>query len=279
MSTSNSAGDPSKGATNGSGGLNKTFLQVVRRSLTSLGALALLLLGWWGATQIWAIPGYLLPPPNEVWSSMTENSSFFLENARVTATEIVLGLGLATGAAVVWAAVIVSVEVVRKAVFPLMVVAQSAPKEALAPIFIIWWGFSPLPKIVMASLIAFFPILVATVVGLERFTEQQRFLAESMGAGPMRRLFSFRLWVALPSFLSGIRLGVTLAAIGAVLGEYLGSDQGLGYMILTSARQLNGGFLYGALISLMLMSWIMVRAVDLAEILLLRGARSHGSSI
>jgi NitT/TauT family transport system permease protein len=192
----------------------------------------------------------------------------------VTATEILLGLAVATGAAVAWAALIVSVDIVRKAVFPLMVVAQSAPKEALAPIFIIWWGFSATPKIVMASLIAFFPILVATVVGLERFTREQQLLASSMGAGPLRRFFSFRIWVALPSFLSGIRLGVTLAAIGAVLGEYLGSDKGLGYMIVTSARQLNGGFLYGALISLMIMCWAMVRAVDVAELLLLRGTRA-----
>lgn len=247
---------------------------LLRRTMVMGAALALVVLGWWAATEIWDIPTYLIPPPGEVWTALATSPSFFLDNARVTASEILLGLATATGAAVAWAALIVSVEFVRKAVFPLMVVAQSAPKEALAPIFIIWWGFSPMPKIVMASLIAFFPILVATVVGLERFSQDQQLLASSMGAGPLRCFFSFRIWVALPSFLSGIRLGVTLAAIGAVLGEYLGSDQGLGYIIVTSARQLNGGFLYGALISLMVMCWAMVRAVDVFELLLLRGARA-----
>ncbi|MEA2498665.1 MAG: NitT/TauT family transport system permease protein [Actinomycetota bacterium] len=247
---------------------------LLRRMLVITVTIALVGLVWWAATSIWDVPTYLIPPPSEVWTALTTSSSFFLTNARVTATEILLGLAVATGAAVAWAALIVSVDIVRKAVFPLMVVAQSAPKEALAPIFIIWWGFSATPKIVMASLIAFFPILVATVVGLERFTREQQLLASSMGAGPLRRFFSFRIWVALPSFLSGIRLGVTLAAIGAVLGEYLGSDKGLGYMIVTSARQLNGGFLYGALISLMIMCWAMVRAVDVAELLLLRGTRA-----
>jgi NitT/TauT family transport system permease protein len=245
------------------------------RSLASTILLIAALVGvWWAVIAVANVPGYLLPPPIDVARALGENFGFFLENTAVTFTEILLGLGLAVVGAVVWAALIVSVQTVRKAVFPLMVVAQSAPKEALAPVFIIWWGFSPLPKIVMASLIAFFPVLVTTVVGLERYTEQQRLLAASMGAGPIRQFFSFRIWAALPSFLSGIRLGVTLAAIGAVLGEYLGSDRGLGYMILTSARQLNGGFLYGSLIALMVMSWAMVKVVDLVEALLLRGTRA-----
>jgi NitT/TauT family transport system permease protein len=229
---------------------------------------------WWGATVAWDIPAYLVPPPGDVVEAFTADPAYFFSNVWVTAGEILLGLGLAIAAAVVWALLLVSVRTIRRAIFPLMVAAQSAPKEALAPIFIIWWGFSPLPKIVMAALIAFFPMLVATVVGLERFTEQQRLLAASMGAGHTKTFFSFRLWVALPSFLSGVRLGVTLAAIGAVLGEYLGSDRGIGYQILSSSRVLNGGLLYASLIALILLSWLLVRIVDATESWLLRGTRA-----
>jgi NitT/TauT family transport system permease protein len=239
-------------------------------------AIALVVMIWWVATTAWEIPVYLVPPPGDVVEAFTADPAYFLSNVWVTAVEIVLGLGVAIAAAVVWAVLLLSVPTVRRAVFPLMVAAQSAPKEALAPVFIIWWGFSPLPKIVMAALIAFFPMLVATVVGLERFTEQQRLLAASMGAGPIKTFFSFRLWVALPSFLSAVRLGVTLAAIGAVLGEYLGSDRGVGYQILSSSRVLNGGLLYASLIALILLSWVLVRLVDAAESWLLRGTRAGG---
>jgi NitT/TauT family transport system permease protein len=244
------------------------------RLLWSTISIAALIAVWWAVTAAWNIPAYLVPPPGDVFRAFSADPSFFLSNMWVTASEILLGLGLAIVGAVVWAVLLVSLGTLRRAVFPLMVAAQSAPKEALAPIFIIWWGFSLLPKIVMAALIAFFPMLVATVVGLERFTEQQRLLALSMGAGPLRRFFSFRLWVALPSFLSGVRLGVTLAAIGAVLGEYLGSDRGVGYLILSSSRVLNGGLLYASLIALIIMSWVLVRMVDLAESWMLRGART-----
>jgi NitT/TauT family transport system permease protein len=201
-----------------------------------------------------------------------------MSNVAVTASEIVLGLGIGIAGALAWAVALVSVGPLRRAVFPLLVAAQSAPKEALAPIFIIWWGFSPLPKVVMAALISFFPMLVATVVGLERFSEQQRLLAASMGAGPVRTLLSFRVWAALPSFLSGVRLGVTLAAVGAVLGEYLGSDRGVGYQILGASRRLDGGLLYASLLALILLSWVLVQLVDLLEAWLLRGTRRgrHG---
>lgn len=229
---------------------------------------------WWALIAAFHIPTYLLPPPGDVLRAFTQSPSLFLSSVGVTATEIVLGLAIGVAGAVIWAALLVAFGPLRRAVFPLMVAAQSAPKEALAPIFIIWWGFSPLPKIVMAALISFFPMLVATVVGLERFSQQQRLLAASMGAGRMRTFFSFRLWVALPSFLSGVRLGVTLAAIGAVLGEYLGSDRGLGYLILSSSRHLNGGLLFASLIALIVLSWVLVRLVDVAEHWLLRGTRA-----
>jgi NitT/TauT family transport system permease protein len=245
-----------------------------RRVAWAAAAIAALVGLWWAAISAWDVPVYLIPPPGDVVRAFVDDPFFLLSNMWVTASEILVGLALAIVGAVAWALLLVSVQTVRRAVFPMMVAAQSAPKEALAPIFIIWWGFSPLPKIVMAALISFFPLLVATVVGLERFTEQQRLLAESMGAGPIRRFFSFRLWVALPSFLSGVRLGVTLAAIGAVLGEYLGSDRGLGYLILSSSRVLNGGLLYASLIALIVMSWVLVRLIDVTEGWLLRGTRA-----
>ena len=234
-----------------------------------------IIVGLWQLLVTWRdIPTYLVPPPADVLRAFTEAPSAFLSNVGVTTGEIVLGLALGLAGALAWAIAFVSIPPVRRALFPVMVAAQSAPKEALAPIFIIWWGFSPLPKVVMAAMISFFPMLIATVVGLERFTEQHRLLAQSMGASSFQTLSKFRIWVALPSFLSGVRLGVTLAAIGAVLGEYLGSDRGLGYQILSASRRLDGGLLYASLIALIIVTWVLVRIIDVGESSLLRGTRS-----
>jgi NitT/TauT family transport system permease protein len=228
---------------------------------------------WVLATSLGDPPDYLLPPIGDVLAAYRDGGTELLTNTRVTVVEVVAGLAVATVTAVALAVTISASRTARRALYPLMVAMQSAPKEALAPVFIVWWGFSALPKVVMAALIAFFPMVVATVAGLERFTEQQRLLAASMGASSLRTLLSFRLWVALPSFFSGLRLGITLAVVGAVLGEFLGSDQGLGYMVLSASRRLDGGLLYASLLLLIAVSWALVRLVDVSEGVLLRGVR------
>jgi NitT/TauT family transport system permease protein len=231
-------------------------------------------IGAWQLVVTWGnISDYLLPSPVQVWEAFLESPSAFFSNVGITVREILLGLAIGIVGAVAWAVPLVSSRRVRQVAFPLIVAAQSAPKEALAPVFIIWWGFSSLPKVVMAALICFFPMLLATMSGLERFSEQQRLLAASLGASRLRTLFSFRVWTALPSFLSGARLGVTLAAIGAVLGEFLGSDKGIGYQILSASRRLDGGLMYASLIALILISWLLVGIVDLTEAWLLRGTK------
>jgi NitT/TauT family transport system permease protein len=239
----------------------------------TLGVAGAVILVWVLATTAGSPPDYLLPPVTDVFAAYRDGGPELLSNTWVTVVEIVAGLAVATTAALLLAVTINASRAARRALYPLLVALQSAPKEALAPVFIVWWGFSPLPKIVMAALIAFFPMVVATVAGLERFSEQQRLLAASMGASPLRTLLSFRLWVALPSFFSGLRLGITLAVVGAVLGEFLGSDEGLGYMVLSASRRLDGGLLYASLLLLIAVPWVLVRIVDVAEGILLRGVR------
>jgi NitT/TauT family transport system permease protein len=241
--------------------------------LITLGMVGAILLAWVIATTAGSPPDYLLPPVTDVLTAYRDGGGDLLSNARVTLFEILAGVAVATAAAVLLAVAINASQRARRALYPLLVALQSAPKEALAPVFIVWWGFSSLPKIVMAALIAFFPMVVATVTGLERFTQPQRLLAASMGAGRLRTLLSFRLWVALPSFFSGLRLGITLAVVGAVLGEFLGSDAGLGYMVLSASRRLDGGLLYASLLLLITIPWLLVRVLDIAEAILLRGVR------
>lgn len=242
------------------------------------------LLGWLSILAVWFavaatgyFPDYVVPTPAETARAFGDSHADMLANALVTLQEVFIGLAIATVGAVFWAVAIVSVGAIRRALYPLLVAAQTAPKEALAPLLIIWFGFSIWGKAVMASLIAFFPILVAVIGGLERFDDRLATLARTIGAGRMRTFFSFRAWSALPAFFSSLRLGVTLAVVGAVLGEYLGADKGVGYQIVRASRELDGGLLYASLVLLIAITGALVGLVNLAERLLLpRGARGMG---
>lgn len=248
---------------------------MIRTRGSAPAAITILILVWQVTTLSGDIPAYLLPPPGDAFRAFATAPHYFLANLAITATETGLGLGLAVVGALAWAVTLSAVPFLHRMIFPLLVAAQATPKEALAPIFILWWGYSLLPKVVLSALVAFFPLLLATMVGLERFTPDHRLLATSMGAGRFKTLVSFRIWVALPSFLGGVRLAITFALLGAILGEYLGSDTGVGYQILSASRRLDGGSLYAGLITLIVMSWLLVRLVDLAEACLLRHGRAR----
>lgn len=217
-------------------------------------------------------PDYVLPRPSAVAERAFLLKDILFVDLSVTLTEIMLGLALAIAGSIVWATLFVLSRTLRNLLYPVFVAAQSAPKEALAPVFVIWFGFSYLPKILLAALIAFFPVLVATIVGLERFDPRLRMLAQSMGAGRIKTFLSFRLWDALPSFMNGVRVGLIFAAVGAVLAEFLGSDKGIGYRILQTARQLDGASLYASVMALVLVMVILTSLLDLLEKWMLRGA-------
>jgi NitT/TauT family transport system permease protein len=220
------------------------------------------------------LPEYVLPTPVDAASALWRDGTFIGSNLAVTLQEVGLGFGIAVAGALAWSAVFISVPILRRAVYPLMVAANVAPKELLGPVVILWFGFSLLPKVLMAAVIAFFPVLVGTMVGLERFDTRIRLVASSMGASRLKTFFSFRLWNALPSFLSSLKLGLTLAIVGAVLGEFLGSDRGIGYAILSAGRRLDGASLYANLAVLVAVSLVLVGIVERVQRALFKGTRS-----
>lgn len=197
-----------------------------------------------------AIPSYILPTPSGVAAAFMSEFRDIAWNSWITAQEILLGLAIAFICALATAVAILAFPTLRRTLMPLMAAAQASPKEAIAPLLVMWFGFTMLPKVILAAAIPFFPLLIAIVVGLERFDPKVRFLAASMGAGPVRTFFSFRAWSALPSFFGGLRVGITLAAVGAVLGEFIGSDDGIGYLVLSASRNLDGELLYASLVIL-----------------------------
>jgi NitT/TauT family transport system permease protein len=150
-------------------------------------------------------------------------------------------------------------------VLPLLVSSQAMPKVAVAPLFLVWFGFGLLPKVLIAFLIAFFPIVISTVVGLAAIEQEKIHLARSMGLGTVATFFKIRLPSALPSVFGGLKISITLAVVGAVVGEFVGGDAGLGYLLMVANGNIDTPLLFAGLIALTVQGVALYFLVELAE--------------
>jgi NitT/TauT family transport system permease protein len=160
-----------------------------------------------------------------------------------------------------------------------MVATQSIPKIALAPLFVVWFGFGVAPKVAVAFLIAFFPIVIDTIVGLRSIDPAMLQLARAMGAPRHRIFLKFRLPHALPAIFGGLKVASTLAVVGALTGEFIGSDKGLGYVLLQASGNLNTPLLFATLVTLSLLAMAFFYAVEALERILIPWHVSQRSTV
>jgi NitT/TauT family transport system permease protein len=191
---------------------------------------------WQLYIEIGSVPSYVVPSLVDVAKSLHNNAGYLWSESLVTIQEVLLGLALSIGVGVALGVAIVSVRMVEKAIFPILVSSQVVPKIALAPLLLIWFGFGITSKVVITFLISFFPLVVATVTGLRAGATDHALLARSMGAGWLRTFVKVRLPGALPVMFGGLRLTATFAVGGAVIGEYVGADRGVGHLITLAAE-------------------------------------------
>jgi NitT/TauT family transport system permease protein len=183
--------------------------------------------------------------------------------------EVLAGFLAAALVAIPLAMLVVVSPVLERLIYPPMVATQSIPKIALAPLFIVWFGFGTTPKIAVAFLISFFPVVVDTIVGLRSIDPAMVQLARSMGAPPYRIFLRLRLPNALPSVFAGLKVASTLAVVGALTGEFIGSDRGLGYVLVQSSAQLDTPLLFATLVTLSLLAMAFFFLVEGLERLLI----------
>ncbi|MEZ5061408.1 MAG: ABC transporter permease [Solirubrobacterales bacterium] len=200
--------------------------------------LVALLLGLWelAAQTGWiadalSLRDYLVPAPSEIATTLWDNRSLLAENAWVTLREVLLGFAVALVAGVLIAVLLHLSPLMRRASYPFIVASQAIPIVVIAPVLVVWFGFGIGPKVAIVALICFFPIVVNTLDGLGTADEEQRKLMRSLGASRGRTLTLLEAPTALPYLLSGAKIAVAVAVIGAVFGEWSGADAGLGYLI------------------------------------------------
>src|SRR5438132_5668314 len=220
---------------------------------------------WEAGTRALGIPTFLLPPPSIIAVSMTANASLLLVHGWITTVEIMLGFLLSIVVGIPLALAIFLSPPFARSILPLLVSSQAMPKVAVAPLLLVWFGFGLMPKVLIAFLIAFFPIVINTAVGLASIEPEKIDLARSMGFGSVATFFKVRLPNALPSIFGGLKISITLAVVGAVVGEFVGGDAGLGYLLMVANGSMDTALLFAGLVALTVLGVVLFLLIELAE--------------
>ncbi|MFN1141312.1 ABC transporter permease [Serratia quinivorans] len=233
-------------------------LSRMRRNLTVFAGLLLL----WGLVTLGDIPAFLLPSPSSVAQALWNDRAYLGYHTLITAAEIACGLlaGVLLGA--VLALGMIYSPRLQRWLMPLVLTSQAIPVFALAPLLVLWFGFGMSAKVVMAVLVIFFPVTSAFFDGLRRVNNDYLDLARTLRASPWAQLRHVRLMAALPTFGSGLRMAAAVAPIGAIIGEWVGSAEGLGYVMLNANARMQTDVCFAALFILVLMTVLLWVTVD-----------------
>ncbi len=236
------------------------------RDRLAAGAFALLLLGGWEAgVRLGNIPPYLLPAPTAVLWALVRDFPLLAHHAGGTLAAFGVGLGLGVGAGLALAGVSFYLRPVGRALAPFLVGSQMVPVFAVAPLLVLWFGYGILPKAAVAATITFFPVTVNVLDGLRSVRPEILEFFQSLGAGEGKLLRIVRAPAAAPFFLSGLRVGGTLALVGATIGEWVGASRGLGYLMIRANAQLRMDLVFAAILLLTALGVALFGGVTLLE--------------
>jgi NitT/TauT family transport system permease protein len=241
------------------------FADWLTRNTPVLAIFAIIFALWELAVRALSIPDYILPSPSVIVTKIVVSWHLLLTNAFVTFQEILLGFGLSVLIAIPLAIAVVYSRIFERVAFPFMVSLQTIPKVALAPILVMWLGYGILPKVMVAFLISFFPIVINSVIGMRSAEKEMIYLVQSMGASELTTFLKIRLPKALPSIFGGLKVGMGQAVVGATVGEFIAAEQGLGYLQLISQVRLDTPLLFAAVVVLSLLGVLLFNVVAWVE--------------
>jgi NitT/TauT family transport system permease protein len=236
-----------------------------------LASLALTILFWYGLVYLRQYPPYYLPPPGLVWQRFLQVlwSGSLLRHTLVTLSEVLAGLALGLGVATSSGYFLGKSRFVERLLAPYIVASQSVPVVAIAPLLVIWFGPGLISKVLICALIVFFPVLVNTIVGLRSVPEELNELMRSLQASRWQTFRLLEVPAALPVFLGGLRIGATLSVIGAVVGEFVGADRGLGFLVNIGRNQYDTALVFVAVFTLVALALVLYGMVVGLEMRLL----------
>ncbi len=234
--------------------------------LASVVVIAGLLIALEFLTIFFKIPNFLLPAPSDVYKiGFLPNINDLVENTIVTTYETIVGFLAGAAVGVVCALTIFYSRVLRAAFYPLIIFAQQVPKSAIAPLFVVWFGFGFTSKIMIALLIAFFPVLINTVAGLRSVPVELIDLASSLKVSRFQSFRRIEFPYASPLIFSGLKVGISLALVGAIVAEFVGASAGLGYLIILTEYNLRTPLMFACFVVLGVLGLVLFGIIGLAE--------------
>lgn len=236
---------------------------VLREKAPGLAAVLLFVLGWEAYCRLAEISPLLLPAPSGVavalWDLVGERATW--RHFGITLGETLAGFVLAALFGLALGTAVARSRMLERAVQPFVVASQVVPKVALVPLFVLWFGFGPTSKILVSAVIAFFPVLTNTLLGMRSVDAGHRDVFRAARAGPLQRFWLLELPAALPAVMAGMEMAIVLATIGAVVGEFLGGSSGLGYLAVATMNAFQTDRLFGIIVLLALMGFALHAAM------------------
>jgi len=224
--------------------------------------IGMLLLGWQALVVFLQLPMYLLPSPLQVAQSAIMHFPLLIHEMWPTLYEILLGFSLGVLTGLLGGLLIASFKPLRRWLLPLMIISQAMPTFAIAPLLVLWVGYGLSSKIITAIMMIFFPVASAFYDGLTNTPKAMLALAEIQGGKPMQVLYHIRIKAALPRLASGIRIAAVIAPMGAIIGEWVGSSQGLGYLMLSANARMEVDLMFAALSIVIIMALLLYFTID-----------------
>jgi NitT/TauT family transport system permease protein len=205
----------------------------------ALGLACLILAAWQAAVQLLRIPDIILPSPSAIADYLVRRNQLFISHMWPTLIQTVVGFALAVAGGILLAILVSLTEVGKRGVMPLLVVAQIVPKIAVAPLLMLWFGLGDLSRVLIAFLIAFFPIVINTIAGLSSVSQEIVLLGRAFARSRWDFFWKIQLPHALPYIFDGMKISITLAIIGVIVAEFVSSQRGLGYLIMFANGRLD----------------------------------------
>lgn len=230
--------------------------------ICSVGAVIVI---WEFVVRVFDVPSYILPAPSDAVMALIQYWDYISGNMFITLREIGIGFAITVVISIPIATLISYSKLFEKTLYPFMVFLQLIPKVAIGPLFVVWFGFGEMPKILMTFLLSFFPLLMDTVAGLKSLNGRLYYMARTMSDSEWKFYWKIKLPNALPSIFSGLKTSISMATVGAVVAEFLGSDSGLGYLLLRANGDINTRLLFAILIVLCIMGMVFFAIVELLE--------------
>ena len=246
---------------------SKGWRSLVRQLPLQLGAFAVVIFAWWFAAANAIISPRILPAPGDVVSAFWQllTTGVLLDNLGITVYEVIVGFILGSLGGFLIAVFASLSSPFRQVVTPYMVALQVTPRVAIAPLLFIWLGFGALPKIVLAATICFFPVFINTLTGLTIVDQDERELFRSLRASKAQEFFRLRLPSAMPVTFAGLKTAISLALIGAIVGEFVSAQEGLGLLIQRFSFQLNTPAAYAVLFTLTILGLLLYALMEVID--------------